>query len=190
MDKARWSSVWHQLDEVLKLNPVRVLEIGPGPGVFKIIGGLAGLHIETLDLDPDLKPDHIGSATNIPLSDSTFDVVCAFQILEHLLYEQSLVAFAEMARVSCKYIVISLPDSKIVWRYSLYIPKIGSFEWLIPRPFAKVRTHKFDGEHYWEINTHGYLLSKVVRDLTKCATLVTTYRVPEIPYHRFFIFEK
>jgi protein-L-isoaspartate O-methyltransferase len=59
--KPRWASMWHQLDEVIKLNPERVLEIGPGPGLFKALAGAMGIHVETLDLDPDLKPDHAAS---------------------------------------------------------------------------------------------------------------------------------
>ena len=37
MSKERWISVWHQLDEIQKLKPENVLEVGPGPGLFKII---------------------------------------------------------------------------------------------------------------------------------------------------------
>ena len=33
VDKRRWASMWHQLDEVLALEPVKVLEIGPGRAI-------------------------------------------------------------------------------------------------------------------------------------------------------------
>ncbi len=190
MSRSRWQSIWHQLDEVLQLQPVRVLELGPGPGVFKSMARLTGLSVETLDIDPELNPDHIGSATDIPLPDQSYDVVCAFQMLEHLPYEQSLLAFGEMVRVSRRHIVISLPDAKVMWRYTGYLPRLGGFDWLVPRPFAKARPHQFDGEHYWEINKYGYGLEKVSRDLSAHASMLRTYRVRENPYHRFFVFEK
>lgn len=190
MGRARWQSLWHQLDEVLQLQPTRVLELGPGPGLFRSMAQLAGLRVETLDIDPELKPDHIGSATDIPLPDHSYDVVCAFQMLEHLPYEQSLLAFGEMVRVSRRHIVISLPDAKAVWRYTVHIPKFGVLDWLVPRPFAKTRSHEFDGEHYWEINKQGYGLDKISRDLSEHASMLKTYRVAENPCHRFFVFEK
>jgi cyclopropane fatty-acyl-phospholipid synthase-like methyltransferase len=190
MSKARWNSVWHQIDEVLRLKPDRVLEIGPGPGVFKKMMQLCGVRVETLDLDPELAPDHIGLATAIPLADSSFDVVCAFQMLEHVPYEQSLKAFSEMARVSARHIVISLPDAKQVWRYSFYIPKLGAVNWFIPRPFSRPRRHTFDGEHYWELNKLGFSVEEILNDFEKIARQTKSYRVFENPYHRFFVFEK
>lgn len=190
MSKARWNSVWHQLDEVLRLKPERVLEIGPGPGVLKHMAGLYGVQVETLDLDPELKPDHVGSATALPFSDGSFDVVCAFQMLEHLPYEQSLCAFAEMVRVSRSNIIISLPDAKPVWRYLAHIPKFGVIDRLISRPFSRAHAHQFDGEHHWEINKLGYELAKITEDLTHFAALRKCWRVPENPYHRFFMFER
>jgi len=45
---------------------------------------MAGLQIETLDFDPDLKPDHVANATNLPFADDAFSVICAFQMLEHV----------------------------------------------------------------------------------------------------------
>jgi predicted SAM-dependent methyltransferase len=190
VSKPRWNSVWHQIDEVLKLKPNRVLEIGPGPGIFKNIMQLCGVTVKTLDLDPELNPDYLGSATAIPFADRSFDVVCAFQMLEHLSYENSLLAFEEILRVSSKHVVISLPDSRPVWRILVHVPKLGRIAWLLPRPFSFPRRHSFDGEHYWEINKRDYALSKVISELSRKAVLRHSYRVFENPKHRFFVFEK
>jgi hypothetical protein len=93
MSRARWASVWHQLDEVLRLAPASVLEIGPGTGVFKAAATAFGLQVQTLDPDPELKPDFVGSALALPLADAAVDLSCAFQVLEHLPYADSMKAF-------------------------------------------------------------------------------------------------
>ena len=49
MTKERWCSIWHQLDEVLRLQPNNVLEVGPGAGLFKALAGNFELKIDTLD---------------------------------------------------------------------------------------------------------------------------------------------
>lgn len=190
MSKERWCSVWHQLDEIQKLKPENVLEVGPGPGLFKTVVATFGIKIETLDIDPDLKPDYVGSATAMPFPDATYDVVCAFQMLEHQPYEVSLQAFGEMVRVSRRHVVISLPDARCVWRYLIHVPKFGTHDFLVPCPQLNAPAHEFHGEHYWEINKRGYPLSRVIEDFSRSIRLVKTYRVRENPYHRFFIFER
>jgi ubiquinone/menaquinone biosynthesis C-methylase UbiE len=190
ISKARWNSVWHQLDEVARLNPKNVLEIGPGPGVFKNMASLLEISVETLDLDPELKPNYVGSATALPFPDNAYDVVCAFQVLEHLPYEMSLHAFKEMARVSRRNVVISLPNAKKMWQYEFHVPKFGLYHLLVPNPWWNKLVHKFDGEHHWEINKTGYELDRVIRDLCRFCKLVKKYRVFENPYHMFFVFEK
>ena len=190
MDKGRWISVWHQLNEVIKLDPETVLEVGPGPGLFKNVASNFGIHVETIDLDPELKPDHVGSVTALPFDDAAFDVTCAFQMLEHLPYSVSLDAFRELVRVSKKAVIISLPDAESVFRWQVWIPKLAAFDRLIPPVGGKPKEHVFDGEHYWEINKVSYMLDKVIQDFEKIANLESTYRVMENPYHRFFIFKK
>jgi len=189
--KRRWASMWHQLDEVIKLNPERVLEVGPGPGLFKATAGVMGVHVETLDLDPELEPDHVAPADAMPFEDDAFDVVCAFQMLEHVPYEKSLVIFAEMARVAHKGVVVSLPDAATRWPMAFHIPRLGMKWASIPKPRIRPREHEFDGEHYWEINKAGYPLEKLQDDLANAAPvrLTKTYRVNENPYHRFFVYE-
>lgn len=188
VSKERWCSIWHQVDEIQKLKPENVLEVGPGPGLFKTTAASFGLRVETMDLDPALKPDHVGSATAMPFQDNTYDVVCAFQMLEHLPYEASLKAFEEMVRVSRRYVVISLPDARRVWRYQFHVPHTGPIELLIPRPQLSAPEHNFNGEHYWEINKKHYPLKRIIKEFTKNVKLTHTYRVPENPYHRFFVF--
>lgn len=190
MDLNRWVSVWHQINEVIKRNPKNVLEVGPGPGIFKNIAKTIGLNLETIDLDPDLNPDHVGSATSLPFADASFDITCAFQMLEHLPYAESLAAFKEMVRVSKKFIIISLPDAQPVFRWRIYIPKLAAFDRLLPRLNWKPKDHIFDGEHYWEINKKNHLLKNIIVDLSNICTLEKTYRVLDNPYHRFFIFSK
>ena len=189
MAKPRWNSMWHQLDEVLKLRPDRVLEVGPGPGVFKQVAAGFGLRVETIDLDPELRPDHVGSATSLPFEDGAFDVVCAFQMLEHLPFDASMRAFGEMMRVARRHVVISLPDAEPAWRYVLHVPAVGPWSITLRIPLWK-KAHRFDGEHYWEINKKGYALGRVLRELGQSGRLVRTFRVPENTYHRFFVFEK
>ncbi|THU03805.1 class I SAM-dependent methyltransferase [Lampropedia puyangensis] len=192
MTNERWASVWHQLDEVLKQKPESVLEIGPGPGIFKSAAKIFGVNVETLDLDPELNPDHVGSADAIPMPDHSFDVVCAFQVLEHMPFEISMKSLREMCRVAKKSVVISLPEAGRCWPNTLSIPYVRKIRFLLRNPFKKAEKHVFDGEHYWEIGKQGYELSSIVDAIRSnmpeyCRT--TTYRVHENPYHRFFILD-
>lgn len=190
MQLPRWASLWHQLHEVAALHAKTVLEIGPGPGYFKVVAACLGIHVETADLDPDLKPDHVASVTDLPLPDNSYDATCAFQVLEHLPFDAALVALDELARVARTHVVISLPDSRRTWRFLLHLPKLGEQRILLKRPQVSAPVHAFDGEHYWEISKRGYELEKVTASFLKSGRLrlERTFRPFENPNHRFFIF--
>lgn len=192
MTKARWTSTWHQLKEVIDTRPESVLEIGPGAGIFATCARLYGLSVETLDLDPELRPDYIGSADNIPLADSSIDTVCAFQVLEHMPFEHSLKALAECCRVARKAVVLSLPDVAEGWAETINFPYLRTLRFVLRNPFARPRLHVFNGEHYWEINKQGYELADVISRMRKVAQRhdLRTFRVHENLYHRFFVFTK
>ena len=189
--KERWASMWYQLNELNKLAPENILEIGPGPGIFKATLNALDIAIETLDIDPDLSPDHVASALAMPFEDGHFDVACAFQMLEHLPWEQSLKAFSELNRVSRKAIIISVPDAKKCWPMAFYVPRKG-LRWIhLPRPTLRLPKHKFDGQHYWEVNKTGFSTRFIINNLQKLTLkkLSHTFRVPENPYHRFFVWK-
>ena len=189
----RWISLWYQLSEVMSLKPRSVLEVGPGPGLLKTFAKNCGVSVETVDIDPELRPDCVASATSLPFSENAYGCVCAFQMLEHLPYRESVKALAEMVRVADDYVLISLPDAKVLWAYSLYFPKIGQVAFHFPRPRLFDPPKEFDGQHYWEINAKGYPLQKVIADLVSLnVMLIRTYRLREIGSEkfRFFLFKK
>lgn len=191
MVKPRWASLWHQMDEILKVQPKTVLEIGKGTGILGALLKHYDIDYQSVDIDPELKPDHVASVTDLPFEDGSFDVVGCFQVLEHIPYEFFSQAVTELLRVARNRVVISLPDAKTLWQYSFHVPKKGKMRLNVPRPRLTPRKHVFDGEHHWEINKDGYPLSRIVSDIESCGiTVDKSYRVDDNPYHRFFILMK
>jgi predicted SAM-dependent methyltransferase len=188
VSKKRWISYWHQLDEIIKCKPSNVLEIGIGSSVIKTLCKHFGIDIKTIDIDQDLKPDHVATVIDLPFDDDWFDLIVCFQVLEHIPYKEFSKALLELYRVARQHVILSLPDARRIWSYQFYIPKVGSFYFHIPRPKIREYIHKFDGEHHWEINKKGYSLNRIISDINKVGFILEkSYRINENPYHRFFI---
>jgi len=188
--KERFISYWYQINEIIKLDPKRVLEIGIGNGFVSKYLKERRVNVLTLDVDKKLNPDMVGSVLNMPF-DESFDVVACYEVLEHLPYENFYKGLSEMFRVSKSYAILSLPDVSRVYRVYVQIPKVGVFKRLISLPRLKNLIHKFNGEHYWEIGKAGYPLKRIVDAIQKQhLQLEKTYRVYEMPHHRLFILQK
>lgn len=188
--KERFISYWHQINEIIKLNPKRVLEIGIGNSFVSTYLKERRVDVVTLDIDKRLNPDVVGSVLDIPFTDKSFDIVACYEVLEHLHYENFNKALSEIGRVSNSYAILAIPDVSRVYRLNLQIPIIREIQQLFTFPMFEKPIHKFDGEHYWEIGKAGYPLSKIIIDIQRAGFKIErTYRVFENPYHRFFILE-
>lgn len=186
--KRRFVSYWHQISEILKCKPTRVLEIGIGNNFVARYLREKGVDVTTVDYDERLHPDVVADIRSLPFEDEGFDAVTAYEVIEHLEYKDFPSVLKELARVSFKKVIISLPDATHVWRIEFPIPGVTKVQFLVTIPLFP-RTHSFTkGGHFWEIGKKGYPLSRVLQTMKDAGLILErTYRVYENPHHRFFI---
>jgi ubiquinone/menaquinone biosynthesis C-methylase UbiE len=190
-DKDRWASYWNQINEIVKLNPVNVLEVGVGDNVFSsYIKNNTDIEYTSLDIAEDLRPDIVGDIKNIPIKNNFYNIVCAFEVLEHLSFEKFEETLRELSRVSNKYVIISLPHWGRHFSVDIRMPFLKRFKFKYKINLFPIR-HKFRGQHYWEIGKKGYSLINIKKIIKKSGLKIkNNFIVFESPYHHFFILKK
>ncbi len=179
------------MDELVSLKPASILEIGVGNGFVSNYLRQKGFKVTTLDIDERLNPDIVSSVLSLPFPGGAFEVAACYEVLEHLPFGDFLKALKEIYRVSRLCAVLSLPDCTRAYRLGVQIPKIGEFRILLPFPRLKAPVHRFCGQHLWEIGSAGYPLRRVMKEMLGAGFAIRkTYRVFEMPYHRFFVLDK
>ncbi|MDO8264934.1 MAG: methyltransferase domain-containing protein [Candidatus Parcubacteria bacterium] len=184
----RWISYWHQINEVIDLNPENVLEVGIGNKTASNYLKNLGIEVTTLDADEELGPDIVSDVLEIPLKDDSFDVVLCAEVLEHLDFEKFEPALKELKRVAKKYLILSLPHFgpavKLSFKFPFIREKKFAFKLFLPLD------HKFNGDHYWEIGKRGYPESRIKKIITDNFKIRKDFIPFENQYHHFFILEK
>jgi len=188
--KDRWLSYYHQLSLVRLCAPTAVLEVGPGEGIVTANLRQDGIKVVTCDIAEDLKPDVVGSVTALPFKDGEFELALAAEILEHIRFEDVPKALSELARVSSRHVVISLPHPGWVFSLAFKLPLVPRVELWFQIPFFW-QTHRFNGEHYWELGKKGYPVSRFVACAKEARlSLTKTVKHADDPVHRLFVFTK
>ncbi len=184
--EGRFVSYYWQLKEVLALNPLTILEVGAGDRVFgNFIKDNTSVQYTCVDIAEDLQPDVVGSILALPFADKSYDVACAFEVLEHLPFEQFDKALGELARVARTHVVISVPHFGPMFSFSLKIPFLPQIRFAFKIPFPK--KHVFNGQHYWELGKSGYPAKLIHQKLSKHGKLITNFIPFNNSYHHFFV---
>lgn len=184
----RWVSYWYQINEILNLEPKKVLEVGIGNEIVSDCLKKEGIEIVTLDINKELKPDIIGSVENIPLEDNSVEVILCAEVLEHLPFEKFEQCLKELKRVTRRYLVLSLPHFGPPLKLALKMPflKQVKLAWKIPyHP-----KHPSPGKHYWEIGKKGYHPQKIKKIISKYFKIRKEFIPFASQYHHFYILEK
>lgn len=186
--KERFISYWHQIDETTRIRPSEVLEIGIGNGFVSNYLAKLGVSVTTCDLLRDLKPDVCGSVLKLPYQCGAFEAVICYEVLEHIEYVHFVRALREMGRVSREWCIISIPDSSLSVGITIRVPRFGHASRCITIPEIPGQNLRNGGEHRWEIGLKSYPLRRILKDIESTGFAVQkSYRVPENPYHRFFV---
>ena len=197
-------SLFHQLREVVELprsRVSRVLEVGPGAGAFSALLRHYDYRVATLDLDLSKQPDVIGSITALPFALGSVDMVCAFEVLQHLPYDRFRDAVRELAASSRRYVYLSLPcrvnsidfhlNLRLYKRLARFSTKLR-FSKILPgmmgdRDVVGGGFH----QHYWEVNRRSYPKRRILTDLESVdLRIVKQFHNPVYPVHYFILCEK
>ena len=187
--KARWLSYWYQISETLATNPKDVLVIGKGSGIVEKTIQLFNpeVNIVSLDINPSLKPDIIGSALNLPFKKGSFDSILCAQVLEHIPFESFESLMRELHSVTKNNVILSVPHKRKYVKVNIKIPFLKEKTIIIKFLFTKkVISSK---QHHWEI---GRKVSRrqVFKSITKFFELQKEFLNEINCYHRFFVLKK
>jgi SAM-dependent methyltransferase len=188
----RWISYWYQLREVRRLRPASLLEIGVGNGTVSRRLAEDGIAVTTCDFDAQLAPDVCGDVRRLPFGPQNFDVVLCAQVLEHLPFDEFPALLGEIARVSRRYAVITLPCSRAgVYVVPTFLGAATAPRLALRLPLPNWLGKLFFKQHEWEIGRLRFPLRKVRRAIRAAGWRLRREVQPVLnTYHYFFVLEK
>lgn len=181
-----------QLELVRETRAATILFIGIGDGMVPdFLKKDPRYQVTTFDFDARLAPDVVGDIRALPFPDRSFDLVCAFEVLEHIPFDDAKGALAEIARVA-RTAAVSLPHRQTGFDVAFKFPFIRtltsrnvlSFSLLVPVRFPGFAV---SGQHYWEIDWWTTSIRAVRAAMRRHFTIEREFTPPLDQYHRFFL---
>lgn len=142
-----------------------------------------------MDLDPRLAPDIVADVARLGFADETFDCVLAAQVLEHIPFEEFKTALCELARVTRRYVVITLPAPLVGVAAVINTPLFPELGFVTGFPYWI--KHRFNGQHYWEVGKRGFSLRRISEEINSSGlNIINRFRPAPSLYSCFFVARK
>ena len=190
-DRTQLFSQAAQLNEIYHFHPKSILEIGPGNGFVANFLRSAGYEVDTFDVNEELNPTYVGSILELDrqVAAKAYDLIVCCEVLEHLPFEDFPQALAQIARVTKKSALITLPQAKKYF-FSLgclfHVPFTRTTRWFSFTP-SLGRTKPIYENHHWEVGWKKQHRIPALRKLMSEEFVVEEVRQePMNPYHVFF----
>ena len=185
---------YYQTKSILQFrNEVKkILEVGIGNKTLTNYLRQFGFNVTTCDFAADLQPDKVADVRNLPFDDNEFDATVAFEILEHIPFSDFNLGLKELARVSRKYVIISIPNSTSFFEFKirLSLPKFREKNIYKKFQVRNYLTKQAPSSHKWEMNKKNYSAKKIKRVIKSCNLEILDEMEPEWENHHFFIMKK
>ncbi len=150
-----WKLYWQQqkmMQNYLKPKDT-ILEIGVGTSFTANYLKSKEFSVTTFDIDKEKKPDIVGNIVDHNWGTMNFDHILAFEVFEHIPFEEFKKALLKLKNVFKKYIFISLPvNEKFLFEFEYKIPRVKKNSLRIPISKNKITTIN----HFWEIGYDKY----------------------------------
>ena len=166
-----------------------ILEVGVGARLPAQLLREEGWQVTGMDIEPQLKPDIVGSVDRIPVADASFDCFVCCQVLEHVPWSNAQTALRELHRICRRGGIISVPTCARAMVISYFGPKRRKTVLLhgLNLVQAKPRTPK---EHHWELEA-GVRTSAFRRAVAAAGfRIIREVRPSALLYHHFMVVEK
>ena len=205
--KNQFISIFYQAREaIINPNINSMLEFGIGRGCTSAIIKHFKIKHVGVDFNEELFfPDHVSTILNYR-DKKKYDIVCAFQVLEHNPLESIKSNLKKMMNLSNKYVYVSVPYSgryiSLNIKLNLFPGKFGYFNKQLNlnwgRLFKKVRPveeykKRIDkyNPHWWEVGDKNFTkgdFKKIISSLDM--KIEKSFHNEFFPYHLFYLLKK
>jgi len=187
---SNFASYYQQLNTINKYKPNNVLEIGVGNRLVTNQLKNKGINVTTVDINPKLNPDYVCDIRHLEVINTHFDLICAFEVLEHIRFSNFEDALISLKKHSSKYIIISLPIKATGITFYLNLPKIKPIYYYLNLPIPlRQKSIQNNTAHFWEIDKVGFEKSKIINILRKHFNILEHYRLYMNPRHYMFVLQ-
>lgn len=163
--KIHWQFYWHQhklMQEHLNKN-FRIAEIGVGSKFTYNYLQTKGYNIKSIDIDENKNPDILGNIVTCSPDIIEFETIIAFNIFEHIPYNEFLATIEKFKNKKVKQLFIGLPiNRKTIIDFKLRVGRYFNKQFSITIPKRKITTEN----HHWELGYKNYTTEKLYSDLS------------------------